>query len=90
MKANCILQKKLETRYGKSEKGEWWRGSFTTLYGENLDKKLYFEYSSDTVRDCMELLNEGDLVEVIFIPQSREHEGKWYTTLIATYVKKAT
>lgn len=76
------VSKVLEIKSGKSRNGKEWR---------NQDFVVDFmdgEYSKSACFTAMgksleHIPNEGDEVKVSFTPESREYNGRWYTSLTA-------
>lgn len=64
---------------GQSQKGNWKKQEFVIETMEQYPKKVAFEAWGD---DCRQLddLEAGNIIKVNFNVESREHEGRWYTT----------
>lgn len=74
---------------GQSDNGNFW--SKRTLVIETTDdksKKLAFEFFGDDRVRQLKDLNVGDLVDVNYIIDSHEHNGKWYTRLSGMGLKR--
>lgn len=69
----------MDSESGQSAKGNWKKQVFVIETMEQYPKKVAFEAWND---DCRTLddLEPGNIINVTFNIESREYEGKWYTT----------
>lgn len=58
-------------------------------YGEEYPRKAAFTVFGKEKMDSIQTMVVGQLVKVIFNPQSREFEGRWYTDLSVVKVEPA-
>lgn len=66
---------------GDSSRGHWYRRGFIIKFGEEIIRTAAFTtFDTATLRQ-LELLTPGTTVSVSYQPESREHEGRWYTEL---------
>lgn len=73
--------KALPVTQGDSQRGHWYRGGFIIKFGEEITRHAAFTtFDTATLRQ-LELLAPGITVSVSYQPESREHEGRWYTEL---------
>ena len=71
---------------GVSDKGEWVRGGFVVETQGTYPKKVAFTAFGEEKASMVRDLKEGGLVNVEFMPESREYGGKWYTDLKVTNI----
>lgn len=63
---------------GQGQKGEWRKQTFILEYGDQYPKKAAFQAWGDK-----QIPNVGEDVTVQFDVESREYNGRWYTTATA-------
>lgn len=63
---------------GQGQKGEWRKQTFILEYGEQYPKKAAIQVWGDK-----QIPNPGEDVTVQFDVESREYNGRWYTTATA-------
>ena len=73
------VHKVLPSVHGSSANGTWKKQELVIVTMEQYPKKIAFEFWGDNCRDLDEL-KPGNIVKVQFNVESREHEGRWYTT----------
>lgn len=72
---------------GTSKAGkEWTKQDFVVETPGQYPRKVCF---STTNIDALAVYDNGDAVTVSFNPESREHNGRWYTELRAWKILKA-
>lgn len=69
----------LPTVEGESQRGHWIRGGFVIEYGDEYPRKAAFSTFGEDKVKMSENIPAGTMVQVKFMPESREYEGKWYT-----------
>jgi hypothetical protein len=69
----------LPSEAGQSAKGSWKKQTFVVETMEQYPKKVAFEMWGD---DCRQLddIKPGNVVKVLFNVESKEHDGRWFTT----------
>lgn len=73
--------KTLDKVEGESTNGAWVRGGMVVrTIGDNERLVALTSYGEDKTSLCGQF-NTDDIVEVGFVPESREFNGKWYTDL---------
>ena len=71
---------KLDLRSGTSKAGNEWKSQEYVLETEDqFPKKVHFDFFGDRVDQFP--LNIGDRVKVYFDIESREYNGRWYTSI---------
>ena len=71
----------LPTTSGESQRGPWVRGGFVIEYGEEYPRKVAFtSFGEERVAQHQDIPS-GILVQVKYVPESREFNDKWYTDL---------
>ncbi|MBQ9417075.1 MAG: DUF3127 domain-containing protein [Bacteroidales bacterium] len=75
------LIKKLPIEMGRSERGDWTRGGFILETESDYPKLVAFQLLGEERIAMIENIQEGQLVNVAFTPESREYNDKWYTNL---------
>ena len=74
------LKQIMPQQSGQSANGTWVRGCFVIETQEQYSKTVAFSTFGDkaAIADCVPV---GALVKVLFNPESREYNGRWYTDL---------
>lgn len=72
-----IIQVLPEER-GQGQRGEWRKQTFVLEYGGQYPKKVAFQVWGDK-----QIPNVGEEATVQFDVESREHNGRWYTSATA-------
>lgn len=73
--------KALDTVSGETEKGAWSRGGFVVRTIDDREQLVAFTaYGAERI-DSYSALKTDDIVEVVFVPESREFNDKWFTDL---------
>jgi hypothetical protein len=73
--------KKLDPVFGETEKGSWSRGGFIVRTIDDREQLVAFTaYGAERIL-LYSALKTDDIVEVVFVPESREFNDKWYTDL---------
>lgn len=75
--------KQLETVEGENNGKAWRRGGFVIVTGEEIERFVAFEFRKEELFPLVHDLKQGTRVCVRFNPESREFEGKYYTSLRA-------
>lgn len=83
---NGKLIKKLPTQEGESQHGHWIRGGFVIETDEEYSKKIAFSLFGEERVNSLTSIAEGSPVQVVFSPESREYNEKWYTDCKATKI----
>lgn len=73
--------KSLPTTEGDSQRGHWIRGGFVVEYGDEFPRKAAFSCFGEDKINMVESISPNTLVQVNYMPVSREYEGRWYTEL---------
>ena len=76
----ALFVTKTGDRSGSKDGKEWRVSNFLIETKGKYPKKVLLEAWGD-VAAVAETLNEGDEVEVLFEPEAREYNGKWYNTI---------
>ena len=72
---------------GETAKGHWVRGGFVIeTFGDYPKKVMFTTFGEDKVK-MAEALKDCQPVEVDFMPENREFNGRWYTECKATSIK---
>lgn len=71
---------------GSGKNGEWKSQDAVLETSDQYPKKVAFNMFNDKIQD----LNIGDEVTVSFEVESREYNGRWYTTVRAWKVEKGS
>ena len=73
--------KTLDTVSGETERGSWSRGGFVVRTIDDREQLVAFTaYGAERIQSYSALKTD-DVVEVVFVPESREFNDKWYTDL---------
>lgn len=73
--------KALPTVAGETDRGAWLRGGMVVrTIGDNERLVALTSFGEDKTTLCGQF-NTDDIVEVGFVPESREFGGKWFTDL---------
>lgn len=73
--------KALDAVSGETEKGSWSRGGFIVRTIDDREQLVAFTaYGAERIQSYSALKTD-DIVEVVFVPESREFNDKWYTDL---------
>jgi len=70
----------LQSQSGAGKNGQWIKQDFVIETIEQYPKKVCFEAWNDKT-SILKSLKPGTQVNVAFNPESREFNGKWYTSL---------
>ena len=81
------LIEKLPVQEGDSAKGHWQRGGFVLEYGDEFKRTAAFSCFGEDKVNAVGDMQDGIMVEVDFMPESREYNGRWYTDLKMRSVK---
>lgn len=74
-----IIQK-LDPLSGTSKAGnQWSKQEYVLETIENFPRKIFFDFFGDRANQYP--LNVGDLVNLSFDIESREYQGRWYTSI---------
>ena len=87
---NGIITEILPVVTGESQRGTWQRGGFVVEYGNEYPRKAAFTIFGDEKLAMLKDKQQGMLVSVTFVPESREFNGRWYTDLRCTSVTATT
>lgn len=66
---------------GETERGPWVRGGFVIETGEEFTRKVAFTTFGEESVNAIKAVQVGRKVQVTYVPESREFNGKWYTDL---------
>lgn len=73
--------KALDTVSGETERGSWSRGGFVVRTIDDREQLVAFTaYGAERIQSYSALKTD-DVVEVAFVPESREYNDKWFTDL---------
>lgn len=73
--------KTLDTVSGETERGSWSRGGFVVRTIDDREQLVAFTaYGAERIQSYSALKTD-DVVEVVFVPESREFNDKWFTDL---------
>lgn len=73
--------KALETISGETNERTWSRGGFVVRTIDDREQLVAFTaYGAERIQSYSALKTD-DVVEVVFVPESREFNDKWYTDL---------
>lgn len=87
MKIEGKFVKKLPEVSGETANGTWVRGGFVIeTFGDYPRKIAFTTFGEDRV-SMADGIAESTPVEVNFMPESREHNDKWFTECKATSIK---
>ena len=86
MELSGKIVKVLQLQSGQGKNGVWKKQEFVLEYGDSYPKLLCFNLWGDKVDQFA--LSEGDAVTVSFDVESREYNGRWYTTIRAWKIDK--
>ena len=84
IKGKCVAVLPLQTGQGKN--GEWKSQDFVIETGDQYPKKVCVNAFGDKIQYIPEI---GQEVNVSFDVESREYNGRWYTTVMAWKIEKA-
>jgi hypothetical protein len=73
---------KLPEVTGQGQNGPWSKQLFVIQTSDQFPKKICFEAWNDKT-ELIRALKKNESIEVFFNVESREYNGKWYTTLKA-------
>lgn len=81
------VSKVLEMKSGQSRNGKEWRNQdFVVEFMDGeYSKSVCFTVKGDSLDH---IPDEGDEVKVSFTPESREYNGRWYTSLTAWKIEQ--
>jgi len=88
MKIVGKVHAKCDVVSGQKNDGSFWNKQ--TLVVETVNdnpKKMAIDFFGDDKVESLKSLAVGQMVEVVFVPESREHDGKWYTNLSGIAVR---
>lgn len=68
----------LDTVEGDSKNGHWVRGGFVITTGDEIDRYVAFTFKKEELFPLVASLKKGQRIKVRFVPESQEHEGRWY------------
>ena len=83
---NGTFKQNLGKVEGDNAHGHWTRGGFIVEYGEEFSRKAQFSVMGDERVKMVESIPIGCPVQVDFVIESREFNGKWYTDLRCTKI----
>lgn len=73
--------KALPTVEGETDRGAWVRGGMVVRAIDDYERLVALtSFGEDKTAMCRQF-NADDIVEVSFVPESREFSGKWFTDL---------
>lgn len=72
---------------GESSRGPWVRGGFVIETGDDYPRKVAFTTFGEERVAMAKNIPMGTMVQVMFNPESREFNEKWYTDLRASRVQ---
>ena len=78
---NATFVKALPTQEGDSQRGHWVRGGAIVEYGDTYPRQLAITLFGEDRVAMAAAIAPGTPVQVAFAPESREHNGRWYTDL---------
>lgn len=81
MEISAKLFKVYPPETGEGKNGQWKKQSFVVETADQFPKKICFEVWNDKV--MLGQIAEGTPVKVFFDPESREWQGRWFTSLRA-------
>ena len=84
IKGKCVAVLPLQSGQGKN--GEWKSQDFVIETGDQYPKKICVNVFGDKIQYIPEV---GQEVSVSFDVESREYNGRWYTTVRAWKIDKA-
>ena len=70
----------LQPKSGSGSNGQWLIQEFIVETMDQFPKKICFEAWNDKA-NIIKSINPGTEVQVAFNPESREYNGRWYTSL---------
>ena len=72
--------KKFEMQSGVSKSGsEWFKQEYVLETNEQYPKKVFFDFWGEKAKTYQ--INEGETIILSFDVESREFNGRWYTTV---------
>ena len=81
MKLIAKFVKTLDRQEGMTDRGSWVRGGMVVrTIGDNERLVAITAYGEDKVTQCGQF-RVDDIIEVRFVPESREFNDKWFTDL---------
>lgn len=81
MKLIAKFVKSLDTVSGETDRGQWVRGGMVVrTFGDNEKLVALTAFGEEKVI-LTQQFHTDDVVEVDFVPESREFGGKWFTDL---------
>lgn len=81
MKLIAKFVKSLDKQEGMTDRGPWVRGGMVVrTIGDNERLVAVTAYGEDKAAQCGQF-RVDDILEVRFVPESREFNGKWFTDL---------
>lgn len=80
MEIEGVIIKKLDVVTGKSARGDWKKQEFIIESGDKYPKQVCIEAWSDDV-DKLDKFKPNDKVKLSINAESREYNGRWYTSL---------
>lgn len=81
MEISAKLYKVYPPETGEGKNGQWKKQFFVVETADQYPKKICFEVWNDKV--ALGQISEGTPVKVFFDPESREWQGRWFTSLRA-------
>ena len=92
MKITAKITKILEVQKGESKEGkEWQKVSFVATTDESYNNLYCFEvFGVEKVENFLKFNKVNDIVSVEFNVSTNEWQGKYYTSLQAWLIKKAS
>ncbi len=72
---------------GESQRGHWVRGGFVIESGDDFPRKVAFTAFGEDRVAMVKNIPMGTMVQVIFTPESREFNERWYTDLRCSRVQ---
>ncbi len=73
---------------GEGKNGQWKKQEFVIETTDQYPKKVVFSMWGDKA-DMLSNYKPGEDIKVSFNPESREHNGRWYTDLRAWRIDRA-
>jgi hypothetical protein len=73
-----VVYKVFDAQTGTGKKGEWTKQSFVVETKDQYPVKISFQAWND---NCDLIPKAGNEVKVVYSPESREYNEKWYTDL---------
>lgn len=79
--------KTLDVISGETERGSWSRGGFVVRTLDDREQLVAFAAFGEEKCDICAQFRADDIVQVSFLPESREYGDKWFTDLRMIGVK---